>query len=625
MSNTSSNFFAVLRVILARLRFLAVFVVAGLLVGYWDTIKNYVDKWTRPEVPPDSLAAVSDIEYYCAMHPTVIRDHPGDCPICGMPLIKRKKGGHEVLPADVMARVQLSPQRVAMANIATTAVEYRQLSREVSAVGVLDYDETRLAQLSSRVAGRADRLMLQYVGQPVKKGDIVYAIYSPEVYTGIRDYLQARDRVNKMGEDKGAGAEMSKELRADAADVYNASMQRLLLWGVTREQLDKLDDAFDKSGTIPTHLEVQSPIDGIVVEKNIIEGGYLGVGSVPFTIADLSQVWLKVRIYEADIPLVHVGQTARITVNAMGNERIEGKVQYVDFRLDPQTRTLAARIDVPNPGLKLRPGMYADVNLEVPITRESLATKRPVAVVPATAPALSPYSAAYASALEKYLFAQSQLASDRVEGVSQALHEAVSRLAPLSADVELKPLVDRLTAAVHPTMGKDLAATRELFKEISAAMIDLGHAAKLPLDAPPISVFRCPMKQANWLQSPGSVANPYYGSQMLDCGSPVEPLPRVEVVQVAAAAQGPAGRVLAVPRSAVIDTGRREIVYVQSAAGVFDMKEVKLGPLAGQWYPLIAGLTEGEQVATRGAFLIDAENRLNPAQASAAESVKGSR
>lgn len=615
MSTASSNVFAVLRVVLARLRFLAVFVVAGLLVGYWDTIKNYVDKWTRPAVPPDSLVAASDVEYYCAMHPTVVRDHPGDCPICGMPLIKRKKGEQQVLPADVLARVQLSPQRVAMADIkpGLTTVTYRQLSRSIEAVGVLDYDETRLAQLASRVAGRADRLLLQYVGQPVKKGQVVYALYSPEVFTALRDYLQARDRVNKMT------AQESKELRMDAADVYNASMQRLLLWGITRRQLDRLDEGYDKTRTIPTDLEVESPIDGLVVEKNIIEGGYLNVGSVPFTIADLTHVWLKIRIYEADIPLVHVGQTVRITVPAMGGAPFDGKLEYMDFQLDPQTRTLTARVDVPNPELKLRPGMYADAALDVPITRESL-TAGSAAVAPATAPAAGPNATAYGLAMEKYLLAQSLLAGDKIEGVSAALHEAASRLEPLSADAELKPLVQQFTRAVHSTMGKDLAVTREAFKEISSSMIELGHAARLPLDAPAVSVFRCPMKKANWLQAPGATSNPYYGSEMLSCGSAVEALPRVEVVQVARPTTGPTGRLLAVPRSAVIDTGKRQIVYVQSGEGVYDMKAVKLDPLAGQWYPVVAGLEEGDVVVTRGAFLVDAENRLNPAPTGSASS-----
>ena len=178
------NAAAVTKVVFARLRFLAVFLVAALIVGYWDNIKNHVDKWTRPPVAPE-VAGVShsDIEYYCAMHPNIIRPEPGDCPICGMPLIKRKKGEAQRLPADVMARVQLSPQRMALAGVQTSPVEYRTLVREIHAVGVLDYDETKVAQLSARVAGRADELFLEYTGYPVNVGDPVYSLYSPEVYT----------------------------------------------------------------------------------------------------------------------------------------------------------------------------------------------------------------------------------------------------------------------------------------------------------------------------------------------------------------------------------------------------------------------------------------------------------
>src|ERR1035437_2552876 len=116
-SNLWKNVYAVSRVALARMRFLAVFLVAALLVGYWGTIQNCVNKWTRPPVAPDSLAQTSAIEYYCVMHPTVIRSEPGNCPICGMPLAKRKKGEKVELPGGVVARVQLTPQRIALAGV----------------------------------------------------------------------------------------------------------------------------------------------------------------------------------------------------------------------------------------------------------------------------------------------------------------------------------------------------------------------------------------------------------------------------------------------------------------------------------------------------------------------------
>src|SRR5882762_7125300 len=139
-----SNTVTVTKVIFARLRFVAIFIVAALVVGYWDNIRNYYDKWTRPGAAPDSLAsaAAGDIEHYCPMHPEVVRAQPGQCPKCGMPLVKRKRGEIERLPADVLARVTLTPKRKALAGIQTSSVEYRSLMREIRSVAVLDYDET---------------------------------------------------------------------------------------------------------------------------------------------------------------------------------------------------------------------------------------------------------------------------------------------------------------------------------------------------------------------------------------------------------------------------------------------------------------------------------------------------
>src|SRR3954453_17376728 len=116
------NIGAVARVVFARLRFVSVFLVAALLVGYWDEIKNHWDKWTRPAVAPDALAAAaaSDVEYFCVMHPNIVRGEPGNCPICGMPLVKRKRGEKMKLPEDVLARVQLCTHRVARAGIRAT-------------------------------------------------------------------------------------------------------------------------------------------------------------------------------------------------------------------------------------------------------------------------------------------------------------------------------------------------------------------------------------------------------------------------------------------------------------------------------------------------------------------------
>lgn len=607
------NVGSVTKVFFARLRFLAVFLAAGFIVGYWDNIKNHWDKWTRPTLAPDSLvaSAASSIEYYCAMHPNIVRSEPGNCPICSMPLIKRKKGENVKLPEDVLARVQLSPQRIALANVQTSAVEPRPLVRDIHAVGVLDYNETKVAQISTRVAGRADELFLQYTGQAVKEGEPLYSLYSPELYAAQREYLQARKRVNELPKDA------SPETRADAAAVYNATMEKLVLWGVTRGQLDKMDKEFDQSGKVPSHLTVTSPITGIVVKKEIFEGGYVNVGDRPYTIADLDSLWLQAKIYERDVPMVQIGQPVQVTVEAVPNQTFNGTVAFLAFQIDAQTRTLDARIVVKNERtakgeLRLRPGMFSDAAIRVPVVSAEVPTTNPAA---STQPMTLACAQAFQAALKPYLQAHALLAQDKADGVSDLLHQSLAALGKLCEPERTGDAHKRLTEAVHKTMGQDLATLRESFKGVSANLIEIGKATGLPADAPAVHVFRCPMAKADWLQTPGATANPYYGASMLTCGASVEPMPKAEALAAAArnATTAPAASVMAIPRSSVIDTGRNKVVYIESAPGVFDMHAVKLGALAGDYYPVVSGLSQGDRVVTVGAFLIDAENRLNPA------------
>ncbi|MCY2955369.1 MAG: efflux RND transporter periplasmic adaptor subunit [Planctomycetota bacterium] len=597
-----------LRILFARLRFLAVFVVAGLVVGYWDNIKNHVDKWTRPPIAPDVLAASqSQIEYYCVMHPNIIRNEPGNCPICGMPLAKRKKGQQLELPEGVVGRVQLTPQRIALANIHTTLIEPRRLVRDITAAGLLDYNETKVAQLSARVAGRADELFVKFTGQAVKIGQPIYSLYSPEVYTAQREYLESRKRANDMTQDG------SPDARMDAAALYNASMQKLVLWGTTSDQLDQLDQEYDHTGKVPTHFRVTTPISGIVIRKNIYEGGYVQTGDTPYVIADLGTLWMQAGIYERDVPLVRIGDEAEVVVDALPNETFKGHVTFMAFQIDPQTRTLAARIELANPNLRLRPGMFAEATLGLPVA----ASHEHPATQPATAPAAAIVDRAkvFQTALQPYLQAYQTLVADKSDNVSNLLHDALARLQPIAKDPAISADYEALTAAVHRTMRQDLADLRETFKDVSMAMIRIGKTAGLPTDAPAIQEFRCPMKKGNWLQPVGETQNPYAPTDMLRCGSAVSNLPRSTPTVLPATRPARSGaEVLAVPRSAVIDTGRDQIVFVESKdmQGVFDMRPVNLGPLAGDYYPVAAGLSEGDKVVTVGAFLLDAENRLNP-------------
>jgi len=589
-------------ILLARLRFLAIFVVAALLVGYWDHIQARFDKWTRP--PSNFATADSHDEWYCPMHPQVVRARPGQCPICNMDLKKRDPNEKATAITD---RIQLSPYRLALANIGTTTASFKPLIRQVRALGVLDYDETRLANISARVAGRADELFVTYTGQPVKAGDALYSLYSPEVFTAQREYLQARKRVNDLP------ADASAESRSDASAVYNASMQKLVLWGISRRQLDKLDTDFDASGKIPTHFTVTSPITGTVVKKEINPGQYLQVGQTAYAVADLSTLWLKAKVYESDISFLRVGQKVEVTVDSLSAEPIRATVTYLAFALDPQTRTLDARIEVPNKDLQLRPGLFATAVIKAPAVSTTMPEPEKAATRPAghVAPAQ-----VFQKALQPYLKSADLLAHDKTGDVPTLLTQTVEGLSSISTERNLKEPFAKLQAAVKETPGENIEALRQTFKKVSLALIDIAKVTGQPIDAPAVQIYLCPMTdKPYWLQVTGPTANPYMGLRMFDCGGAVEPLPKAAPEHHRADDAGAEqSYALAIPRSAVIDTGTRKIVFVQTAQGVFDMRSVVLGPLSSDdLYPVLSGIKEGDQVVTSGAFLLDAENRLNPA------------
>jgi hypothetical protein len=243
------------------------------------------------------------------------------------------------------------------------------------------------------------------------------------------------------------------------------------------------------------------------------------------------------------------------------------------------------------------------------------------APAPATAPSIAPADEAkiYATAMEPYLKAHKLLSTDKVEGVGALFDQTTTALAPLMSAGDIGTQVQKLNDAVQKSKSQPIDVTRNNFRDVSNAMIAIGKAVGMPGSSRIVNVFRCPMAKALWLQEGDRTENPYYGSEMYECGSAVEPLPKAkETIAPTKRMTATSEQVLAVPRSAVIDTGDKKVAYVESSPGVYDMRAVTLGAPAGDWFPVIDGLQTGERVVTVGAFLIDAENRLNPTVTAAA-------
>ncbi|HUY91567.1 MAG TPA: efflux RND transporter periplasmic adaptor subunit [Pirellulales bacterium] len=341
---------------LARLRFIGILAVIGVVITQWDMLVAYYDRWTRRA----EAAAVgsSDVEWFCPMHPTVVRDNGKDkCPVCFMPLSKRKKGlaAEAALPPGVVNRVQLSPYRVVLAGVGTTEVDYLPLAKQISAVGFIEFNEREQRKVSAWVGGRIDKLYVNETGTSVEAGEVLADLYSPDLYSGMRELVTAAQ----------SG---SRQLAA-------SSRERLRLLGISNDQLDELA----KTGKANTHLKIRSPIAGHIIEKYVVEGQYVETGMPLYDVADLSTVWIHAQVYEDDFPFLPQHDVQKplppdspdalpvtATSDAFPDEPFHGVLSFIFPHVDQQTRTLTIRCELANPGHKLKPGTTATVTIDVP-------------------------------------------------------------------------------------------------------------------------------------------------------------------------------------------------------------------------------------------------------------------
>jgi Cu(I)/Ag(I) efflux system membrane fusion protein len=337
---------------LARLRFVAILVVIGLVITQWDLLIAYYEKWTRPA--GTVAVGASNVEWFCPMHPSIVRDNPKDkCPICFMPLSKRKKGDGgeaEPLPAGIVSRVQLTPYRIVLAGVGTWRVDYVPLSREVVASGLVEFNERAQKIVSARINGRIDKLLVSETGQMVNEGDVLAEIYSPDLLVTVQNLIQAQ--------------------KANNQSLVRDARTRLELLGIDNPQIDEIL----QTGKASTHLKIRSPISGHVIQKYVREGQYVEEGMALYDIVDLSTVWIQAQVYEDDIALLPVGQdrayTAEVektavvaTTRAFPNEEFHGKLKFIYPHVDQSTRTLTVRFEIENAEHKLRPGGTATVRL----------------------------------------------------------------------------------------------------------------------------------------------------------------------------------------------------------------------------------------------------------------------
>ena len=351
---------------------------------------------------PVAQAAATKPLYQCPMHPTITSDHPGDCPICGMKLVEVKGAardsaeigkplGHQVLfyrspmnpdqtsptprkdemgmdyipvyadeatgggpSVKGLASITIDPARQQLIGLRTAPVTAGPVAGSWRTTGRVQVDPTRVRKTNVKVSGYIDRLYVDFVGRPVRRGQPLFSVYSPDLLAAENEYvlaLQTRDALNQAG-----AADQNGSALVDAA------RRKLELWDVPRSEIDRLARTRTPSRT----LTFLSPVSGVVTAKNVVQGASVAAGDAPFEITDLDEVWVMADAYEGDLARVRVGMLATLTLQAYPGRTFRGRVDFIDPILDPATRTAKVHMHFPNPGAVLKPEMYGDVVLEGP-------------------------------------------------------------------------------------------------------------------------------------------------------------------------------------------------------------------------------------------------------------------
>lgn len=263
------------------------------------------------------------------MHPQIQLPKPGKCPICFMDLIPLESG----MDSGGEREISVSEYAAKLMELETSAVERRFAEAEIRMVGMVDYDETRLATISAWVPGRIDRLFADYTGMPVRQGDHLAEFYSPELVNAQKELLHALRR---------------------NPDMVDAVREKFRQWGFGADQVREIEER----GTADDHMTINAPVGGIVIHKDATEGIYVETGTRLFTIADLSRVWVLLDAYESDINWLRYGSKVEFTTEAYPGETFEGTISFIDPMINPMTRSAKVRVIVENSDLRLKPGMF---------------------------------------------------------------------------------------------------------------------------------------------------------------------------------------------------------------------------------------------------------------------------
>lgn len=341
---------------------LVVALVSSLVSGYYFGWVFHAPHPPGEEHAGESAAEHAEVkqQYTCAMHPFIIRDEPGNCPICGMILTPLKPGGGNTQSANQIVIDAVTIQNM---GVRLAPVERRSLSRTIRTVGLVAYDEPRQYSVNSKVEGWVEKLHVNATGQPVRQGQPLLEIYSPDLVAAQQEYLLALANSQRLA------ANPYPEIAAGAGRLLEAASTRLSYWDIDEPQIAALTE----TGRIRKSMTLYSPNGGVVTMKKVVEGMRVMAGEELLQIADLSRVWVIAELYEHDLPLVKIGQTATVEIPSAPDRKLQGRITYIYPSVENESRTVKARIEFANPGLELKPEMYANVVIATSAQGDALA------------------------------------------------------------------------------------------------------------------------------------------------------------------------------------------------------------------------------------------------------------
>lgn len=306
-----------------------IILIAGIFLGWLFFSPSPEDVSNADEHVHNDLAEV----WTCSMHPTVRQSGPGKCPICGMnliPLTSEEDDGD-------LAQVKMSETAIKLANIQTTVIGADKAVKEIRLNGKVQPDERRISSQSAHIPGRIERLLVNATGEYVQSGQAIAYIYSPELVTAQQELKEAY------------------KIKDSQPTLYAAAREKLKAWKLSDKQIDAM---ITESNSIE-RFPLRADVSGIVLERKVNVGDYVSRGMAIYDVADLSHLWLQFDVYESDLPWVKRGSEIEFTVESLPGEKFSGKIAFIDPIINPKTRVAKARVEVTNPGLRLKPEMFA--------------------------------------------------------------------------------------------------------------------------------------------------------------------------------------------------------------------------------------------------------------------------